>query len=102
MKIAIEQFDKNAHDKALKIGKNGVFETKLVILTNLADERFDQGLQPDKFHDFMLKETKRQKKDNYLKGYLSRIIRANDAPPGKVTRDDHSTSLDIFSLRLVS
>ena len=102
MKIAIEQFDKNAHDKALKIGKNGVFETKLVILTNLADERFDQGLQPDKFHDFMLKETKRQKKDNYLKGYLSRIIRANDAPPGKVTRDDPSTSLDTFALRLVS
>ena len=68
---------------------------------SLADERFDQGLQPDKFHDFMLKETRRQKKENYLKGYLSRIIRANEAPPGKV-QPNHPTDFNTFALRLVS
>ena len=72
-----------------------------VNLTYSADERFDQGLQPDKFHDFMLKETRRQKKENYLKGYLSRIIRANEAPPGKF-QPNHPTDFTAFSLRLVS
>lgn len=67
MKIAIEQFDKKAHDRALET----------------ADKRFSERLQPDKFHDFMLKETWKEKKDGYLKGYLSRIIRKNEAPPGQ-------------------
>ena len=47
----------------------------------------------------MLKETLKEKKEGYLKGYLTRIIRKNDAPPGKVP---DSLSFDTFSLRLVS
>ena len=60
---------------------------------------FNEKLQPDKFHEFMLKETLKEKKEGYLKGYLTRIIRKNDAPPGKVPG---STSFETFTLRLVS
>ena len=52
---------------------------------------FSEKTDYNKFNEFMLKETWKEKKTSNLKGKLEKIIRANNESPGK-----HSIKQDSF------